>query len=768
MILEKELQDKINKLEKENKILNETIKNYSKENKDLNNTKGNEGKKENKNKDKNDSEEIEKNTETKDDKIDDELLKKLIMNNEKINKIINFLEDNRTEIEMQKGHDELKKLITEFKNHFYPYKNIRRFAIPVIGCISSGKSTILNYLLKLQKTLQMADTITTKCVCIIRHKKGCKKARIYNVVIEERGKYIYNFEKGDEIVENVDKVIEEKNKDIKENKVGADYKKYFLIIEYEIPFFRGDFEKYAELFEFMDIPGLNESSEITNNQQNNSIEDNFYFKKIFPLIQNNIKFSLFIFAADTYDKENSLQILTNYIKGGSQIKNEENKNNMNQNINKSDASTKSEEIKNNASEEEKKRILFCQNKSFKESIFILNKIDKFQDKKEEGKTYFRDFIAKHKFDINLNDNNQPCIMGRKLNDEIIKLKSFKDYVSFYIIYSNENCRIRFYNYISKIMNQDFKVNIKNEENDEKEEEEEEEEKEEEEAPSIMKKQDYENYIQLKKDAKQKSHFLDFLKAKQYYDLKEVFEKNKDKYQIKKEEDDVLEKMIKLKMEKILEEFFDIGLYEEMTVKIISDFNIDTSKKNKQLIKLRLENLKKSNQGIGNPKQLIIDFLKYIEKIEQLQVKKNTDNDSKENEDNINNNEVFDEKEENIDYEEVKKTEEFIENKNEDKNPVKSEGTISILKKNYEEITNYFNNTSAIRFLLVGPHNSGKSSLLNNIIGYDQKILPTDLKETTKTGIIIKYIKKGETPKLFKCLLFKKIIFEFIFSPSAIG
>ena len=116
---------------------------------------------------------------------------------------------------MKNGHDELKKLITEFKNHFYPYKNIRRFAIPVIGCISSGKSTILNYLLKLQNTLQMADAITTKCVCIIRHKKGCKKARIYNVVIEERGYYINNFEKGDEIVENVAEVIQEKNKDIK-------------------------------------------------------------------------------------------------------------------------------------------------------------------------------------------------------------------------------------------------------------------------------------------------------------------------------------------------------------------------------------------------------------------------------------------------------------------------------------------------------------------------------------------------------------------------
>ena len=107
----------------------------------------------------------------------------------------------------------------------------------------------------------MADKITTKCVCIIRHKKDCKNAKIYDVIIKDRGNYIYNFEKGKEIVNNVTQVIEKKNKDIEEDKVGFDYKKYFLIIEYEIPFLRGDFQKYSELFEFMDIPGLNEVSE---------------------------------------------------------------------------------------------------------------------------------------------------------------------------------------------------------------------------------------------------------------------------------------------------------------------------------------------------------------------------------------------------------------------------------------------------------------------------------------------------------------------------
>ena len=73
-----------------------------------------------------------------------------------------------------------------------------------------------------------------------------------------------------------------------------------------------------------------------------------------------------------------------------------------------------------------------------------------------------------------------------------------------------------------------------------------------------------------------------------------------------------------------------------------------------------------------------------------------------------------------------------ENKNEVKITNESDRTISKLKKKYEEITNYFDNTSAIRLLLVGPHNSGKSSILNNITGYNQKYLPTDLKETTKT------------------------------------
>ena len=130
-------------------------------------------------------------------------------------------------------------------------------------------NTFKLYSIELKKTLQMAQEITTKCVCIIRHKKGNKKAKIYEVIIENRGDKIYNFIKGNEIKKKAEEVISERNKLIAEDKVGFYYEKYFLIIEYEIPFFKGEFEEYADLFEFMDVPGLNEKSDIICSNEDN-------------------------------------------------------------------------------------------------------------------------------------------------------------------------------------------------------------------------------------------------------------------------------------------------------------------------------------------------------------------------------------------------------------------------------------------------------------------------------------------------------------------
>ena len=662
-------------------------------------------------------EEIKGNNETKND---DELVKKLEDKKIIINKIIEFLEDNMTEIESIKGHEEIKKLIKEFKCKYYPYKNIRRFSIPVIGCVSSGKSTILNYLLRLKKILEMAQEITTKCICIIRHQKGNKKAKIYTVKIVRRGESndgLYNFEKGEEIKENVSEVIAERNKLIAENKVGCDYEKYFLIIEYEIPFFVGDMEKYADLFEFMDVPGLNERSDIKENSNNNSNKQNisnitsgFYFRQIFPLIRNNIKFSLFIFGADIYDKTNAKEILLGYI--NQENKYFDNNSSIYSNFASNGEQDKYLKIKQKKNLEKKEQREYCSLESFRESIFILNKIDIFNsEEREKGNQTFIEYMEKEfkgdKF-IKLNEENEIATMGLILNEEISKNDSFKQYLSYYNLLSKEikDHSNSFYEYIVEMMNKDFKLKIKIEENESDEESSEndndfnsiiDKKKSKEKIPPFMDEEEYETYKSLRALVDKNIQFNSFLSKTDFHELHELFKENHKRYEKNKEVSGI-EKIIRNKMKKVIDDFFSIDIYASMPNKIISDFKIDPEKNNKLAIKNRMDEMVRSSRGIANPTQCIKDFNNYINKLYSF------------------------------------------DNQNQ---------TIKEIKNDYNIISNYLENTSAVRFLLVGPHNSGKSSLLNLIIGYNQYFLPTKTQECTKIGVIIKYAKKGETIKMYE-------------------
>ena len=654
---------------------------------------------------------------------------------EKIIDIINFLEEYRVDIEMHEGDKEIKELIKEFKNKYYIFKNINRFCIPAIGCISSGKSTIFNYLLNLNKTLQVAEKITTKCVCIIRHRKGCKKPKIFNVDIQERGKGLYNFnikkikkkikkkniadeeeeEIEDEIKKNVAEVIKQRNELIEKNEIGFDYNKYFLIIEYDIPFFRGKFEKYADYFEFMDIPGLNEAPEATKTSKEekakfiNSLSKSFYFNQIFPLIQNNIKFSLFIFSAENYDGKNATEILDSYIDGG--IK--EKKNKIKDEKKLSHSEKENERIKQQKNKEENllSKLNFIE--SFKNSIFILNKIDHYKtpEKMNKGienfRAFYQDYISKKKIELKLDDENQVGLIGNKLNDENSKLNSFEDYLKYYILYTKENSITQdkkisnFYEYILKIMKEEFKIKkIIDESEDDNEEEEEEEDEEEYDAkmPNFMKKEDFNNYLELKSISKFNDNIIEFLNKKEYCKLKKIFEKYSKNFDEKKNNDNGFKKKLKFKMMKTIEDYFYLDDYLSMKELIITKFNIDINKNSNKLLKQRLEKLFHKSAGIGNPKQLIDCFKEKIDLLDEFK---------------------------------------------------QSNETIMKLKQKYNIISEYFKNSSAIRFLMVGPHNSGKSFLLNLIIGYNLNLLPTDLKECTKTGIIIKYAKKEEIKNNFE-------------------
>ena len=81
---------------------------------------------------------------------------------------------------------EFLDLQKEFDSKYLRYINIKRFAIPVIGRISSGKSTFLNSILGLNNILESNSNITTKFVCIIRHDSLLTEPKVYSVILEER------------------------------------------------------------------------------------------------------------------------------------------------------------------------------------------------------------------------------------------------------------------------------------------------------------------------------------------------------------------------------------------------------------------------------------------------------------------------------------------------------------------------------------------------------------------------------------------------------
>lgn len=68
-----------------------------------------------------------------------------------------------------------------------------RKAIPVIGMVSSGKSTFLNSLLGIE-ILETKDDITTKFVCIIRYNPNITIPKFYHVILKKKENlddYIY-------------------------------------------------------------------------------------------------------------------------------------------------------------------------------------------------------------------------------------------------------------------------------------------------------------------------------------------------------------------------------------------------------------------------------------------------------------------------------------------------------------------------------------------------------------------------------------------------
>ena len=218
-------------------------------------------------------------------------------------------EDNSISPIFKKDEVNFNKFKKNYETDFIKYKTEERFTIPIIGMISSGKSTFLNSILQ-GNYLSISTNVDTCFVCILRNNYYNKEPKFYKCEIKKekidhkRGDfYHYHFEKKDEIKGNILDNIKQINEELiqYENKVPKnkrDINKYFYIMEQRIPLFDNNRE-LGNYFDLMDVPGLNG-------------KDDFILNKIIPILVEKSLFSIFIFDILKFQGEDNLNVYEKY------------------------------------------------------------------------------------------------------------------------------------------------------------------------------------------------------------------------------------------------------------------------------------------------------------------------------------------------------------------------------------------------------------------------------------------------------------------------
>ena len=228
-----------------------------------------------------------------DEKDNEKEIKKInkIKNNE-INKNINKTSIIENKIGKFKKHFIASNKIKSLKKEAIKYgeKIEKRLLMPTIGNVSVGKSYFLNSLFGIN-FCQVRSQITTKFVLFIRHIDNLNEPKLYQLFPVETKSNSYDFLKGNIIrgeKQITDKIIEINNLCI-DDKVPL-----FYMLEIEIKSIRN--KEFLNKFDFIDIPGLNESG---------SDYINLYFK----YIKNLIKYCLIIFSTENYHSKDSIEVI---------------------------------------------------------------------------------------------------------------------------------------------------------------------------------------------------------------------------------------------------------------------------------------------------------------------------------------------------------------------------------------------------------------------------------------------------------------------------
>jgi len=405
------------------------------------------------------------------------------------------------------------------------------------------------------------------------------------------------------------------------------------------------------MFEFLDIPGLNENSDNLNN-------NNIYYEKVLPLIINNIKFSLFIFETKNYhNKINSIQI---YKKFGNMLNS-------------------------------RKKDYFNENKNIniiqKDSIYILNKIDLcdkeggLQKEEKDFEKYLENILG-----VNLQSNEVVLI---SLKDSILerdKYGNFDNYLN-YVIKSKKLKDHFIPNLIERFKN-DLSINIHYE---------------------VDKYEDEDEYIHdkcdkiLKLDEDiQSNGFIDSISQKQYDYFKEIFESYKKNLANSKNDIENLITIILKSIDSVYKNFIKINKIENLKSIIEKTF----IKEEEKVWNKNLRTIKISPKKIMNNE----DYTSTINKLSKIISK----------------------------LKQIEPNHEFIKK----------------IYNNYNQTVNYIYNQYKFRIMFIGGISSGKSSIINSLIGYNLDLLPKSSDHCTKIILIIQYINTQDNIALYDTKFYK--------------
>jgi len=201
---------------------------------------------------------------------------------------------------------------------------------PVIGMISSGKSSILNALFNMDY-LEATPEVTTKIVTIIRYKENLTNPRFFQLILKNDGNDNYTFYKKNDSeisgMENIAKKVKKLNEELHQ-KIPV-YENIFYMLEVgQVNLIEKDFLKNYDL---ADVPGVSENikqkdlnsnglaaPQPTNNNNDGSLtteektknmnldKEINYLTQIFKIIKNKMNNGIIIFSVDKF------QLIENY------------------------------------------------------------------------------------------------------------------------------------------------------------------------------------------------------------------------------------------------------------------------------------------------------------------------------------------------------------------------------------------------------------------------------------------------------------------------